>query len=165
MKKLTMIAAAAFLLSLTANAQLRTLAGDTICTNCSVNQIAEKKGYKFTGIYATTIGSAFGVVIYEQLSGKPLFVDAATKAKVPLLLNKFKAEKYKGSNYFFEDIRTMVEEGKLTDLYLIEKVGKPEKVSELVENGRNISVYQYAKLGLTVYFYNSVAVRYIREQV
>lgn len=157
MKKL-LLALIFLIIQIGAFAQFRNLKGDTICTNCSVNMIKTKYGYKNTG----TAALKTGVVIYEMLSGKPLFLDVTTKAKALTLLNEFKREKYKQSWRFFDDIETMVDNGSLKDLYLLEKVGKPSEVIESFETGRKISVYQYPKIGLTVYFLNSTAIKYVR---
>lgn len=142
-------------------AQFRTLNGDIICRNCSTDTINDRYGYKFTG----TAFLKTGVVIYEKLSGRPLFLDVATKGRVPVLLNEFKAHKYKGSLLFFDDLESMITNGTLTDLYLIEKFGSPEEVAELLEEGKRFRILKYPGAGFAVYVSGRHVVRYTRVKM
>ncbi|MEZ2446109.1 hypothetical protein AB6805_30550 [Chitinophaga sp. RCC_12] len=140
------------------------LNGNFICNDCSVIEICNKRGYKHTNIFVSK-KNRYAVVIFEKITNKPLFVNVQKSSDVKNVLKDFRGRNYYHDISFFMDLEDMIKKHILIDGFLIASLGKPGAVFETSDGNLKVQSYDYPKLGLTVYFANSIAVRYLRREI
>ncbi|MBC9934597.1 hypothetical protein [Chitinophaga qingshengii] len=137
--------------------------GKFICEKCAVKQVALDSGYRNYALRSLPDPYQENAVLYECLSNKPILVVNNKSALVQDELSAFKKIPYHNTDLFFDDVKKMVKEKTLFDIFLVKAIGRPSSVSETSAGRDKIKVWAYSKLGLTVYFLDGVAIRYDRH--
>lgn len=137
--------------------------GKFICEKCTVKKVALDSGYRNYALRSLPGPYQENSVVYECLSNKPILVVNNKSAEVPDELSAFKKMPYAGTDLFFDDVKRMIKEKALFDIFLVKAIGRPSSVSETASGRDKIKVWTYSKLGLTVYFSDGVAVKYDRH--
>ncbi|WP_300669424.1 hypothetical protein [Soonwooa sp.] len=106
-----------------------------------------------------------GTVVLKSLTTDPLYVVVHdNKEKTPEEIKNY-IDNVDLSSYFGSynsglkmDLKRMIKEKSLTDLYLLDTLGSPSKTYESFYNGKTVSVMDYSFKRIKIYLVNSVAV-------
>jgi hypothetical protein len=103
----------------------------------------------------------FTVIGYRLFTDEPLWVFTNSSEEIPHLVKAFNFQEYLRSSQLDHDLKDHITKETLTDDFILETLGVPDK-SDIVDEGRKNETWTYSKLGLVLGFEDGLLTAYQR---
>lgn len=106
-------------------------------------------------------------VVFKSFTKTPLYItpnehEIYTKEDIDEIMNDLSYSYYFGVNNsgFKADLKKYIVEKKLTDIFLLETIGKPSRSKESYTNGKEVRFMEYDEFGVRIWLINGYAYSY-----
>jgi hypothetical protein len=104
------------------------------------------------------------VVGYKMFTNKPIWVITKNPKRIQEYILKFSLEAFLHSWEFTSGIEKCIKERTLTDRYLLQSLGKPDKKITLGDATTTLEEWQYHSLSISLFLTNGVVTRYLKVE-
>ena len=111
--------------------------------------------------YFTQDGTDYPVVGFKLFTNEPLWIMTKHPDKIKKYIAEFNLSDFLTGWEFESELKKGIEKKYLTDLYILTTLGKPDKRISMGDTKKSYEQWTYANYGTSLYFENSVLVRYI----
>jgi hypothetical protein len=115
-------------------------------------------------IFHTKSKDDFTTVGFKMFTNKPIWVITKNPEHIQKYVNEFNLLDFLNSWEFKFEIDRCIEKRNLTDLFLLQSLGKPDKKIIYGESKNTIEEWQYYSLGISLLITNSIVTRYIKVE-
>jgi hypothetical protein len=132
----------------------------------SINNVNKKLGVRYTHVDSNqdTISNTFHMVGYSMLSNNPSWIYTDNPKKIDSLIGLFDYDRYLNSWRLEMDLDKLIKLKALTDIYLIENLGKPSGKTKTSDGRLMSEMWTYDNMELTLFINNSRAYRWTRTE-
>ena len=103
----------------------------------------------------------FYTVGFKLFTKQPIYVATTDVTKIQSAIAGFNLERFFNSYDFEMELETHIDEGALTDLFIIETLGQPDNKSKYYDKEIEFKDWTYSDLGVTLQFINGIVTSYI----
>jgi hypothetical protein len=131
----------------------------------TINQLNRELA-KSTPVYVFNLGEEtdYTVVGFRMFTDKPIWVITKHPKQIQDYISKFSLSDFLQGWEFTFEIEKCIKEHNLTDLYLLQSLGRPDKKITLGDSKTTIEEWQYHSLGVSLFLTNGVVSRYLKVE-
>ncbi len=110
------------------------------------------------------VGDDLSTVGFKMFTDEPLWVITEHPQNIKQQIASFSLQEFFDSWKFESAIESCIKNRNLTDLYLLQTLGKPASRTRTSDGNNSIEQWTYANLGISFFLINGVTARYVKVE-
>ncbi len=128
----------------------------------TLNNVFEEKGRVWLYTKALDKSEQPSVIAFRLFTNIPLWIYTSDSSEISRLTHSVSLDDLMAPGRLESELKKHIKKGTLTDVFILQTLGRPDKLKYFDDQNRNVSQWTYSRLHLYLIFTNRVVTNYLK---